>query len=262
MMDFLTGLDLETYTRFLWAWGALGVVSALGIALSGLLPMSNRREGGGLAALGTIDKKLGWIVMETPILIAVAYFFFAGGNPLNVSAVMVGAFAFHYVHRALIFPHRIQVQGKTLPIATVVASMTFYTVNGYLIGHYYGALREYPLEWLFDPRFIAGAALFVTGFWINVKSDNVLIGLRAPGESGYKIPRGGLFEYVSCPNFFGEIVEWTGFALMTWSLPGVVYAVWVSLTLIATALGTHRWYREHFGAAYPTERRAVFPFLV
>ena len=29
----------------------------------------------------------------------------------------------------------------------------------------------------------------------------------------YFINLGGLFEYISCPNFFGEIVEWGGFAL-------------------------------------------------
>ena len=27
-----------------------------------------------------------------------------------------------------------------------------------------------------------------------------------------------MFEYVSGANFFGEIVEWTGFAIATWSL--------------------------------------------
>ena len=44
-------------------------------------------------------------------------------------------------------------------------------------------------------------------------SDQLLVNLRKPGETGYKIPVGGLFDYVTGANFFGEIVEWTGFAL-------------------------------------------------
>lgn len=261
-MESLEGIDPLTFHRIVYIWGALGILSAIAIHVSRQLPLSSRNEDQRLNALGTIDKKLGWIIMETPILIAVAWFYLRGANPLNASVVMVGAFVFHYVHRALIFPHRIKVQGKRMPLITVVASMLFYTINGYLIGHYFGSLKEYSVEWLSDPRFILGATLFIAGFVVNVAADNALINLRAPGESGYKIPRGGLFEWISCPNFLGEIVEWIGFAIMTWSLPGLVYAAWVCSTLFTTALGTHRWYREHFGEAYPRERRAVLPYLI
>jgi 3-oxo-5-alpha-steroid 4-dehydrogenase 1 len=262
MIDALTRLDLDSYTRFLYGWVALGILSALVIHFSGLLPLSSRYENQHRVIFGSIDKKLGWIIMETPILVAVLYFYLVGDNAFGVATVIVGAFVLHYVHRALIYPHRIKVRGKTMPVYTVVASMLFYTVNGYLIGHYFGSLRAYSIEWLIDPRFLAGAALFVSGFVINVTSDNILIRLRAPRETGYKIPREGLFRLVSCPNFFGEMVEWLGFAVMSWSLPGVVYALWVSLTLFATALGTHRWYLEHFGGDYPPDRKAVLPFLI
>jgi hypothetical protein len=190
-MDFLTRLDLQTFNRFLFAWGALGILSSLGIYLSRQLPLSSRLEDQKAARLGSIDKKLGWIIMETPILIAVSIFYLTGRNPLNVSVLIVGAFVIHYVHRALIFPHRIRVQGKRMPVTTVMASMVFYTINGYLIGYYFGSLRSYPTDWLWDPRFVIGTALFIAGFVINVRSDSILIQLRAPGESGYEIPRGG-----------------------------------------------------------------------
>ena len=261
-MELLTSLDPQTYRRLVYAWGALGVASALGIHLARQLPISSRNENRALARFGTIDKKLGWLLMETPILIVVCFFYLTGRNPIDASAVIVGAFVIHYVNRALVFPHRIRVRGKRMPAITVVATMVFYTINGYLIGYYFGSLRAYPLEWLLDPRFVLGLALFVAGAAINVRCDNVLIGLRGPGESGYAIPRGGLFEYVSCPNYLGEIVEWLGFAIMSWSLPGVVYAIWVSLALVATGLGTHRWYVERFGADYPRARKAVLPYLV
>ena len=49
-------------------------------------------------------------------------------------------------------------------------------------------------------------------------SRGALLGL--PERAGYKIPRGGMFERVSAANYFGEIVEWCGFALAAYpSLP-------------------------------------------
>ncbi|CAN0015160.1 unnamed protein product, partial [Hapterophycus canaliculatus] len=65
-------------------------------------------------------------------------------------------------------------------------------------------------SWLVDPRFLIGSVMFAAGMGINIHSDGILRRLRAPGETGYKIPRGGMFEYVSGANFFGECVEWCG----------------------------------------------------
>jgi steroid 5-alpha reductase family enzyme len=167
----------------------------------------------------------------------------------------------HYINRALIFPYRIRTNGKTLPVLMVIMPMLFYIINGYLVGYYFGALVEYPLSWLWDPRFLAGIALFLFGFTVNIQSDNILINLRRPGETGYKIPQGGFFKYVSCPNYFGECMEWLGFALMSWNVMGSIYAIWVIAPLVAQAIEAHRWYREHFQSQYPAERKAIIPFI-
>jgi len=92
-------------------------------------------------------------------------------------------------------------------------------------------------------------------------SDNRLIHLRKPDETGYKIPKGGLFRYISCPNLFGEMVEWAGFVLMCWSWPALSFAVWTAANLGPRALAHHRWYRSHF-KDYPPERKAVVPFVI
>jgi steroid 5-alpha reductase family enzyme len=115
------------------------------------------------------------------------------------------------------------------------------------------------VEWLSDPRFIFGLALFFFGFVVNIQSDNILINLRKPGETGYKIPYGGFYRYVSCPNYFGEIMEWVGFAIMTWCIPGLIYMLWVALPLFAQAIEAHRWYNDKFGDEYPKNRKAIFP---
>ena len=116
-------------------------------------------------------------------------------------------------------------------------------------------------EWLTDPRFIVGAAIFGLGMLINIQSDNILLGLRKEGDTGYHIPRGGGYRWVSCPNYLGEILEWIGFAIASWSLGGLAFAVWTMSNLVPRALSSHGWYHRTFDD-YPAERKAVLPFLL
>ena len=136
----------------------------------------------------------------------------------------------------------------------------------------YCVLHAYPQNYHKSPTFIIGAALWLTGFVINIQSDGILRGLRnAPptktntnanaSTNTYKIPYGGAFEYVSGANFFGEIVEWAGYAMASWSLAGLAFWVFVSANLIPRAYATHRWYHDKF-EDYPEERKAIIPFLL
>ena len=113
--------------------------------------------------------------------------------------------------------------------------------------------------WVFN-HFIIGLSLFVVGFLINQRADHLLINLRKPGETGYKIPQGFLFDYISSPNLFGEIIEWSGFALMAWNLPGLTFMVWTFANLVPRAKNHHDWYLSHF-PDYPKKRKIIFPFL-
>jgi protein-S-isoprenylcysteine O-methyltransferase Ste14 len=262
ILDFFLGVTLEQYTTFILIWGGLGVVAGIAMYFQGKLPISSKMDDLNERWLGSIDKKLGWILMEIPILITVLFFHIASSTEYNVSSIIVAFFVLHYTNRALIYPYRIKAEGKRMPVASMLSSMVFYAINGYLIGFYFGAFKAYPIEWLYDPRFILGAALFLFGFYVNIQSDNILMNLRKPGETGYKIPKGGFYKWISCPNYFGEIIEWTGFALMSWSLPGVVYALWVGLPLISQGIHAHKWYLEKFADNYPKERKAVIPFLL
>ncbi len=95
----------------------------------------------------------------------------------------------------------------------------------------------YSEQWLADFRFIFGLALFITGYLIHVHADQILNSLRNSKNSGYEIPFGGLFRWISCPNYLGEILEWLGWAI-----------------------AHHRWYKSTF-KKYPHKRRALIPFL-
>ena len=109
--------------------------------------------------------------------------------------------------------------------------------------------------------FLAGIALFAAGFLIHSSSDNILRSLRKPGETGYSIPQGGMFRFISCPNYFGEIIEWVGWALLTWSVAGLAFATFTFANLFPRAIAHHRWYRGEF-TDYPSERKAIIPFIV
>ena len=146
-------------------------------------------------------------------------------------------------------------------VSVAAMAVLFNVLNGYVNGAWVSGGGAHPASWLADPRFVAGAALFAGGLALNVLSDRALRRLRRPGEAGYRIPRGGAFEWVSCPNYLGEVVEWTGWAIATWSLPGLAFAVYTAANLVPRALSHHAWYRREF-PDYPRGRRAVLPYLL
>ncbi len=142
--------------------------------------------------------------------------------------------------------------------------MLFSSANAYMQGMWIFHLApasRYTAAWLTTPQFLGGVAIFLGGFAINLHSDHIIRHLRPPGGTGFHIPTGGLFEYVSAANYLGELTEWTGWAIMTWSLPGLVFAIWTFANLGPRAHRHHRWYRETFGAAYPLHRKRMIPFL-
>jgi steroid 5-alpha reductase family enzyme len=149
-----------------------------------------------------------------------------------------------------------------MPLLVVALGFSFNCLNAYVNARWISHLGHYGAGWLADPRFLAGGALFLVGFLVNLRSDSVLLRLRGRGESGYGIPRGGLFELVTCPNYLGEILEWFGYALASWSLPGLAFAVYTGANLVPRALAHRRWYRERYPGDYPPGRRAVIPWVL
>ncbi|MEZ4775369.1 MAG: DUF1295 domain-containing protein [Bacteroidia bacterium] len=210
-----------------------------------------------------IPNRAGWIVMELPALVIMPALFVLGNSPKTpVSWIFPALWILHYVNRTILFPLRTHTKGKEMPLLIVVFAIFFNMANGAINGTYFGShAAAYRTEWLADPRFIGGMILFLGGMGINWHSDNILLHLRKPGETGYKIPYGGFFRYVSCPNLLGEIIEWTGFAVLTWSLAGFSFALWTAINLIPRALDHHKWYLSHF-PDYPKNRKAIIPHML
>jgi 3-oxo-5-alpha-steroid 4-dehydrogenase 1 len=209
-----------------------------------------------------INSSMGWFFMEiNSLIIMLVLFLFGNRRDNTVAIVFLGMWIFHYSHRSFIFPLRRRGGANMMPLFIMLFALFFNLINAYLNGRYLFMLAPiYNTSWFSDIRFISGAALFVMGFVINIYSDQVLVNLRKEHSEGYRIPHGGLYRFVSCPNYLGEIIEWTGWAIATWSLAGFVFAFWTVANLAPRSRTHHRWYNEHF-ETYPSKRKALIPFL-
>lgn len=211
-----------------------------------------------------INTRLGWVVMESPASLAFFYFYFTGAHPQVLAGVILMLmWQLHYVHRSFIYPFQIRVKpGDSTPLLVILMGSLYCGINGYLNGSYISNYADHLNEqWLTDPRFVLGVALFGFGYYLNKRSDSILRNLRANSTTGYQIPQGFAFRYVSMPNYLGEILTWTGFAIASWSLAGLSFVVFTMANLVPRALANHRWYRDQF-KDYPRERRAIFPFVL
>jgi steroid 5-alpha-reductase/3-oxo-5-alpha-steroid 4-dehydrogenase 1 len=208
-----------------------------------------------------IPSRLGWIVMESPSALLFAWIFFQGDHRAQtVPLILLAVWQFHYLHRTFVFPFRMRIKGKRMPVLIAAMAIVFNVLNSYVNARWISHFGEYGSEWLTDPRFLAGVGLFAAGFAINFRADSVLFRLRKPGESGYKIPHGGMHDLVVAPNYLGEIVEWMGWALLTWSTAGLSFAVYTIANLAPRALSNLRWYRGEF-PDFPRGRRALIPWV-
>lgn len=148
-----------------------------------------------------------------------------------------------------------------MPIVIMLMGMTFNGINTYLQARWVNTLSSpYLIDWLITPQFIVGTLIFFTGYIINLHSDKIIRALRKPGDSDFHVPYGGMFKWVSCPSYLGEITEWIGWAILTWSYPGLIFAVWTFANLFPRARSTHNWYLETF-PDYPKKRKALIPFI-
>ncbi|CAG0920357.1 unnamed protein product [Notodromas monacha] len=235
------------------------IVSGLGVLLG-----PNRHPYGRYSTKGYgffVPVKLAWVVQESPaFFIPLALRLMKGIAWISSDCVLL-LFMLHYFQRSFVYPVLITA-GKPSPLSVVISAFTFCAFNGYLQARY--LLNEVSYE---DPRltslsYLCGFVIFILGMAINLHSDHVLRSLRKnDSEGGYKIPYGGLFQFVSAANYFGEIVEWWGYALAMSGLPGCAFAFFTTCMLTKRGLDHHQFYLEKI-PNYPRDRKAVIPFIL
>ncbi len=218
-----------------------------------------------------LSPRLGWFLMELPATLSFLWFYLHGQNAGNlVPMIFLGVWLVHYGNRGFVFPLLMRVaKGSkgTFSLFIVLTGWLVTTLHGYLNAVFISHLGEHLTpEWLSDPRFIVGMAIYLCGFVLNIHSDAIIRNLRSKeevesGEKIYRIPEGGLFRYVTNPSYFTELVSFTGFAIATWS-PGALFVLVVSAAnLVPRAFQVHRWYQEKF-PDYPAERKVLVPYIL
>lgn len=250
---------MDTHQRYwiaLYFWALLAVVM-LPLLIKVRAPYGRHtRSGWGKM----IDNHLGWFWMEVPALFVFPLFVIYGPAEKNwISWLLVFLWMLHYVNRTLIFPFRLRTGNKKMPLIILIMGIVFNVINGFFNGYYLGFINQ-PQADVIQWHTVLGIVLFAGGMVINIITDNKLIRLRKNGN-GYSIPKGWLFQYISCPNHFGEIIEWIGFALIAWNFPAFSFALWSFTNLLPRTLNHHAWYKETF-PDYPKERKAVIPLIL
>jgi len=250
--------ELSFYDHLVYVWLAVAAVTFVALQFIAAPYGRHSRRGWG----PTIHRTPGWVIMESPAVWGPLVFFFLGnrtGNPVAIAFLCI--WLLHYVNRTLVFPFRLRGGQLRMPLAIVDMGLIFNFMNAYLQGRYLFSLGPvHEIGWLSGPKFSVGLGLFLAGFALNLHSDSILRNLRKPGETGYKIPQGGAYRWVSSPNYLGELMEWAGWAIATWSIAGLVFLLWTAANLVPRARTHHRWYKEQF-PDYPRDRKALLPFL-
>jgi 3-oxo-5-alpha-steroid 4-dehydrogenase 1 len=253
-------MSLQLIGTICWIWISLAAVVFVCLLAGVKAPYGKLNTAN---ASASISNRWGWFWMELPsFAIMLVILLQAHGDIGTVEQLLFALWLFHYFNRTFVFPFRTRTQGKVVPLSIVVSGMFFNAVNATINGYFLMAYSQLEYATAGEQLRVAGGLLlFFVGLVINWYSDHLLINLRKPGETSYRIPRGGLFRWVSCPNLLGEIIEWTGFFIIAWNLPAATFLIWTMANLIPRAINSHRWYQATF-ADYPTQRRALLPFLL
>jgi 3-oxo-5-alpha-steroid 4-dehydrogenase 1 len=209
----------------------------------------------------SIKSKMAWMIMEFPSPFFMTLFFITSDTKTLPEIIFLILWLTHYVHRTFIYPFSQSGREKPYPLIVAMMAIFFNCLNGFSNGYGIFHLHSYSSSWLLSWQFISGILIFLTGFIINKTADRKLRCLRIDNPQEYVIPRGWLFNYISSPHYFGEIIEWAGWALLTWSLPGLAFSVFTFANLFPRAVSSHRWYKNHF-TDYPAARKAIIPFVI
>ena len=94
------------------------------------------------------------------------------------------------------------------------------------------------------------------------KCDNALL---VSDQKGRVIPYGGIFEVVTSPHYFFEIITWFGFFLVTWTIWAMLFLFCTIITLVIYSKKKHEAYQQQFDGIegrplYP-KRKILIPFI-
>ena len=253
-------MDISTYHLILWIMAVMGlfVFIALYFVDAGYGKFRTNRWG------YSIDNKIGWVLMEAPALVPVivANVMF---TPNRLQLLFMGLYALHYVYRSFIFPSLLKGKSR-MPLAIIAMGAGFNTMNSSLLcasivlfpKDTYTDLCHYAQHWYFW----VGIVLFFLGMYTHMKADHTIRNLRKPGDTNHYLPKGGMFDYVTSANYLGEITEWLGFAILTWSWAGLSFFWFSCCNLVPRANSIYHRYKKEFAGEFDEKKlKRIIPFI-
>ncbi len=212
-----------------------------------------------------VNNRLGWVLMESPVFFAMLLLWLLSDRKDDMTRlIFLIVFELHYFQRSFIFPFLIKGKSR-MPLSIILMGVVFNTLNAFMQGgwlFYLSPSEMYQTAWLRSPQFIIGLVVFALGMFVNIQSDSIIRHLRAPGDTRHYLPKKGMFKYVTSANYFGELTEWVGFAIMTWSWSGVLFAVWTFANLCPRASRIYEKYKKEFGDELDTTKvKRIIPFI-
>ena len=212
-----------------------------------------------------VDNHLGWFLMEAPVFLAMLLLWWFSPRRADATRlVFLLLFELHYFHRSFIFPLLLRGHGR-MPLSIILMGVIFNTLNALMQGgwiFFFSPQDYYTTDWLTSLPFIAGTLVFLSGMLINIQSDSIIRNLRKPGDTAHYLPRGGMFRYVTSAKYLGEFIEWVGFAILTWSWSGAVFALWTFANLAPRAARIYDLYLSEFpGELDPAKTKRIIPFI-
>jgi 3-oxo-5-alpha-steroid 4-dehydrogenase 1 len=157
------------------------------------------RKGWGI----TVRSKWAWMIMEAPSPVLMTYFFYTSDQKNLLQIIFIFFWLTHYIHRTFIYPFTQSGRNKSYPVMLISMAFIFNCFNGFMNGFGVLHLLTYPSSWILSWKFIAGSFIFIMGFIINKIADEKLRKMRIKSALDYIQPSGWLFNYVSCPHYFG-----------------------------------------------------------
>ncbi|AZQ61250.1 hypothetical protein EI427_03145 [Flammeovirga pectinis] len=248
----------DTFENIGWVWILIAIITFCSLFFGKVTAPFGRHTRSDWGPM--IANSWGWFWMEiiSPIGLWIG-FYIANDGVFTVSIqALIGMIAWtvHYINRTFIFPFRMPNKKKKMPVIIMGSAIFFNSINGTLNGYFLGH------DWVFQSDYLMyfGILLFSIGMFINIKSDNILLGLRKPGETHYVVPNKYLFKKICSPNLFGEIIEWVGFLCIAPSVASLSFLIWTLANLMPRARDHYNWYIKTF-RDYPKDRYVLFPFI-
>lgn len=211
-----------------------------------------------------IPSCLGWIIMESPSVFIFFIFYFFSSHKNLENTLLLFIWQFHYFFRSFIYPIFTK-HSKKMSLGMLLSAFSFQMFNTYFQAawiYFYAPKHLYDNGYLVSAPFLIGLGIFLFGSILNRWSDHILSQLRKNKEDkSYKIPFGGFYRWVSCPNYLGEILIWLGWATLLQSWIGLSFFVWTVANLAPRAFQVHQWYRDNF-PEYPQKRKSLIPYII